>query len=108
MEHKNIPIYKNENKGNSPVANDSFAKKFNMTPILLDGVVVGFVSEAKYDGVDQILGTLWLLDSIFENEEVEYSINTIECQFSDSREFIPVSVHLERIEEPKQLSMEDI
>lgn len=108
MEHKNIPIYKNEMSEFAPVANDDLASLFSMIPIVLDEVVVGFVDSAKYDGVDQILGNLWFSDTLFEKDEsVEYRIDNIQYEITQEKNFLPRVVFLKRMPMIEQLVMED-
>lgn len=107
MEHKNIPIYKNEMSEFAPVANDDLASLFSMIPIVLDEVVVGFVDSAKYDGVDQILGDLWFSDTLFEKDEsAEYRIVNIQYEITEKKKFFPRVVFLKRIPVVEQLTME--
>ena len=112
MEIKNIPIYKNDTSENAPVANEDFASRFKFSPLVYNNEVVGFLSEAHFDGVDQILGDFWILDKLFKNESDEYLVSNIECQINEqngANVYTPIAVHLEKTNsEPVQLPMEDI
>lgn len=97
MEFKNIPIYRStiENKG--PIANQELADKFNKMPIIVKEEdeserVVGMVDDSIFDGVDQILGNVWFMNSEIIKKKKIFTQTDIVFQKDSADNYIPLAI----------------